>query len=121
MRLSAMFIDAAFGAAIVERLHALGFSRVHEINFGGKSPDRNYANMRAFMWGRELVDRLGKGAIDPEDKKLALDLAGPGFHHKVGGDGALVVESKDDMKARGIPSPDDADELALDSIALGAW
>lgn len=86
---------------------------VHEISFGGKSWDSNYANMRAFMWGKEMKDWLGKGAIDPEDKKLAADLAAPGYHHRVGGDGALVVESKDDMGARGIASPDDGDALAL--------
>ncbi len=112
-RVSAMFIDSGFGAAIVERLHALKFEQVQEIAFGDKSFDPRYGNMRAFMWAKEMKDWLGRGAIDKEDKQLARDLIGPGFHHKVGGDGAMMVESKDDMRKRGIPSPDDGDALAL--------
>ena len=69
--------------------------------------------MRAYMWGKQMRDWLDRGSIDPEDKKLAAGLTGPGFKRRVGGDGALVVESKDDMRARGIPSPDDGDALAL--------
>ena len=110
-RVSAMFIDAAFGAPIVERLHSLGYQNVHEINFGGKSPDPRYANMRAFMWAKQLREWLAKGAIVANDTKLESDLMGPGFEFRA--NGQLVVESKADMAARGIPSPDDGDALAL--------
>jgi hypothetical protein len=34
---AAMFVDSAFGAPIVERLHTLGYDNVHEINFGPAS------------------------------------------------------------------------------------
>jgi hypothetical protein len=112
-KIAMMFVDSAFGAPIVERLHVLGFDNVMEVSFGGKSPDPGYANMRAYMWGKELVDWLAKGSLDPEDKKLAIDLSGPGYKRRVAGDGALVVESKADMQARGVPSPDDGDALAL--------
>ncbi len=112
-KIAAMFIDSGFGAAIVERLHSLGYDQVQEISFGGKCPDPRYGNMRAYMWAREMKHWLERGAIDPEDKNLERNLTAPGFHNKVGGDGALIVESKDDMKKRGIPSPDDGDALAL--------
>lgn len=112
-RVAAMFIDSGFGAALVERLHAMNYRQVHEISFGGKCPDPRYGNMRAYMWGRQMKDWLGRGAIDPEDKDLAKQLVAPGFKNRVGGDGALIVESKDEMKKRGIPSPDDGDALAL--------
>lgn len=112
-RIAAMFIDRAYGAAIVERLRALNFDNVFEIGFDWKSPDPGYGNMRAYMWGKELKEWLAKGAIDPNDQKLEKDLVAPGFHRKVGGDGALVLESKDEMKRRGQPSPDDGDALAL--------
>jgi hypothetical protein len=112
-RITAMFVDTAFGAPIVERLCAHGYDKVFEVSFGGKSPDPDYANMRTWMWGKEMLEWLERGAIDPVDKKLASDLTGPEFKRRVGGDGALVVESKDDMRARGIPSPDDGDALAL--------
>lgn len=110
---AAMFVDAAFGAAIVERLRSLGHQNVHEISFGGKSPDPRYGNMRAYMWGKQLKEWLGKGAIDPNDKKLAADLMAPGFHARVNGDGALIVESKADIKDHYADSIDDADALAL--------
>jgi len=98
---------------MVERLRSLGFERIHEVSFGGKSPDKDYANIRACMWAKQMRDWLESGSIDPEDKKLASDLTGPGFKRRVGGDGTLVVERKDDMSSRGVPSPDDGDALAL--------
>jgi hypothetical protein len=42
---------------------------------------------------------------------LALDLGGPGAH--IRNNGQLVIESKDDMKKRGLASPDDGDALVL--------
>jgi hypothetical protein len=112
-RIAAMSIDSQPGAAIVERLRALGHDNVHEIGFGGPSPDKHYANMRAYMWGKALLDWLGRGEIDKDDAKLHADLTAPGFHHRIGGDGALVVESKNDMRKRNQASPDDGDALAL--------
>jgi len=111
-RVAAMFVDSAFGAPIVERLHVLGFNNVIEVNFGSvKVPDQHYANMRAFMWGKQLKDWLSRGSIDPNDQKLAVDLQGPGWH--LNNRQQLVLESKQDMAKRGIPSPDDGDALAL--------
>lgn len=112
-RVTAMFIDSAFGAALVERLHVLGHANVHEVRFADKSPDLRYANMRAYMWASGIKNWLDHGALDKNDKKLLVDLCGPGFRHRVGGDGALLVESKDEMKDRGLPSPDDGDAFAL--------
>src|SRR5262245_44085471 len=109
--IAAMFIDSAFGAPYVERLHAMGFSRlVHEVRFGGESPDRHQLNMRAHMWSR-MKEWLTNGAVDPNDERLASDLAGPGY--KINAQDRLVLESKADMAKRGVASPDDADALAL--------
>lgn len=106
-----MFIDSAFGAPYVERLHAMGYrSIVHEVRFGGESPDRHFLNMRAWMWGR-VKEWLLKGGIDPNDERLAEDLAGPGY--RINDQDRLVIESKEKMAARGLASPDDADALAL--------
>lgn len=109
-RIAAMFVDSAFGSPIVERLHMLGHKHVHEINFGGQSPDSHCANMRAMMWNR-VKDWLLKGAIPRDDLRLAQDLAAPGFHLNV--KQALVLESKESMQKRGVASPDDGDALAL--------
>ena len=108
-KLTAMFVDAAFGAPIVERLHALGFENVYEINFGGPSLDFRQANLRAYMWNR-TKDWLLQGAI-PDDEPFASQLAAPGYH--INNSGQLVIESKANMRKRGEASPDDADALAL--------
>src|SRR6266851_4487124 len=109
-KVAAMFIDMAFGAAIYERLRALGFNNVFEVNFGlTHTPDRTKANMRAYMWDR-MKDWLLTGAIET-DEKMATDLAGPGYH--INRSNLLVLESKADMQKRGQASPDDGDALAL--------
>jgi hypothetical protein len=112
-KVSMMFVDSQPGAVLVERLRNLGYINVQEVSFGDKSPDKLYANMRAYMWGKEMRDWLAKGCIDPGDAILRKQLSYPGFHRRVGGDGALVVESKEEMRDRGLESPDFADSLAL--------
>lgn len=118
-KIAMMFVDSQPGAAIVERLHALGYQNVQEVSFAGASSrppvqgKPQFANKRAEMWGGDIKEWLARGAIDPNDAILRKQLSSPGFHYSVGGDGALVVESKADMKKRGIASPDDADALAL--------
>jgi hypothetical protein len=109
-KVAAMFIDIAFGAAIYERLRALGFNNVFEVDFGlTHTPDRAKANMRAYMWDR-MKDWLLKGAI-PEEEKMLLDLSSPGY--AVNRSKKLVLESKAEMRKRGLASPDDGDALAL--------
>jgi hypothetical protein len=107
---AAMFIDMAFGSPNYERLRALGFNNVFETNFGLiHTPDRTKANMRAYMWDK-MKDWLLHGAIET-DEKMAMDLAGPGYH--INRSNLLVLESKADMQKRGQASPDDGDALAL--------
>lgn len=106
---AAMFVDSAFGSPIVERLHTMGFRNVHEVNFGGSSPDSHCKNYRAFMW-MKTKDWLPKGAI-PDDERFAMQLCGPGYH--IDKSNKLVIESKESMQKRSLASPDDADALAL--------
>lgn len=109
-KIHTMFIDSAgISGAVGSRLRELGHDNVIEINFGADSPDLKYRNMRAMMWGR-MKDWLLTGAID-SDPRLECDLTGPGYEldNKV----RIQLESKDDMKKRGVDSPDDGDALAL--------
>lgn len=108
-KVAAMFVDSAFGAPIVERLHLLGYKNVHEINFGGLAPNAHQANQRAYMW-TTLKDWLLRGAIDSLPQ-LEIGLGGPGYH--INKSNKLVLESKADMQKRGEASPDDGDALAL--------
>jgi hypothetical protein len=109
-RIQAMFVDSAFGSPIVERLHTLGFRNVHEVSFGGPSPDEHQANMRAYMWNR-AKDWLLTGSIGPKDDNLASQLGLPGYH--INKSNKLVLESKESITKRGEASPDDADALCL--------
>jgi len=47
----------------------------------------------------------------PDSDSLQADLVGPGY--KYDSSGRLVLESKDDMRRRGVPSPDEGDAVAL--------
>lgn len=105
-----LFVDGTgIGGPIADRLKQLGHKHVTEVQFGGESPDPKYANMRAYMWGR-VKDWLPQGAI-PGDAGLETDLTGPGYHHD--SRDRLVLESKEQMKKRGVDSPDAGDALAL--------
>ncbi len=108
-KLAALFVDSAYGAAIVVRLRALGFEHVYEINFGGASPDAHQLNMRAFMWAK-AKEWLLLGSL-PDEDVLCDQLSLPGYH--LNQSGKLVIESKADIQARGETSPDDADALCL--------
>src|SRR4249920_400652 len=78
-KVAAMFLDMAIGSPIYERLRALGFNNVFEVNFGlTHTPDHGKANMRAYMLDR-MKDWLLSGAIE-RDEKMATDLAGQGYH-----------------------------------------
>lgn len=104
-----MFVDAACGGPVVDRLRQLGFRNVSEVNFGSASPDPHQANMRAYMWNR-MKEWLLEGAID-SDPVLEQDLTGPQAHFN--NRDQLVLESKEEMAKRGLASPDHGDALAL--------
>jgi phage terminase large subunit len=62
-----------------------------------------------------MRDWLKAGGEIPDDPELANDLTTPGFDHAHGKrfHGSIILESKDDLKARGEASPDDGDTLAM--------
>jgi hypothetical protein len=109
-----MFIDiGGLGAGIVDRLNELGFSsKVEGVNSGEKAlePDR-YSNKRAEMWG-QMSDWLKDSPCRiPDLDSLHADLIGPTY--KFDSNSRLVMERKEDMKKRGIRSPDEAEALGL--------
>jgi len=104
-----VMIDAGQGTGVIDRLKELGY-KVHEIWFGGKSPEPAHANLRTHMWF-QMRDWLDGGCID-DDAILKQDLAGPEKRYYRNRD-AIILESKDEMKKRGLDSPNDGDSLAL--------
>lgn len=111
----AMFLDlGAMGAGVYDRLQQLGIP-VQGVQFGSKAiADGLYVNRRAEMWDgirkwlREGGSLPGTGQ---EAQDLEEDLTSPEYYYDTRG--RMLLESKDDMKARGLPSPDDGDSLAL--------
>lgn len=107
---SMLFLDSAgIAGAVGTRLRELGHRNVLEVNFGADSPNPKRRYMRDHMWA-ELKDWLLTGAIDPSPR-LESDLVGPGI--RPDRQQRVWLESKEDMKKRGIDSPDDGDALAL--------
>lgn len=111
-KLAAMFCDSAYGAPYVVLLRNMGYTNVFEVNFGATiNPDEAHcANMRAYMW-KMSKEWLPYGAIPAQDTRLADDACGPGHH--LDARNRLVIESKESMAKRGVPSPDDWDAFVL--------
>ena len=119
-RADAIFIDGGgVGGGVVDRCRQIGL-KVTEVQFGAKSDrapvgqDRpiGYANKRAEIWGN-MRDWLRTGAID-NDPDLLADLTGVEYGYVLrNGRDAIQLERKEDMKRRGLASPNDGDALAL--------
>lgn len=106
----AVFIDGGgVGGGVVDILKNQGF-RVIEVNFGAAARNpKKYANKRAEMWD-DTRTWLDTGSVDP-DQELFDDLVG--VEYGFDKDGRILLEKKEDMKKRGLASPDNGDALAL--------
>jgi len=101
--------EGGLGAGIVDRLKEQRY-KIKGVNFGNKSKNPlMWGNKRAEMWG-EMRTWL-KDASIPLDRYLKNDLTGPMM--KPDSKGTIFLESKKDMKARGLASPDAADAIAV--------
>lgn len=106
----AVFIDLGYGTGI----KSVGDTMKRNwtlIPFGGASARPDCLNKRMEMWWHVKEWLKAGGAIDPKDTILYQDLIGPETVPRP--DGVYQLESKLDMKARDLPSPNRADALAL--------
>jgi len=106
----AVIDEGGLGYGILDRLKEQRYRQVRGVNFGWKAKNPiMWKNKRAELWGgmREWL----KTAAIPSDRALKSDLCGP--HHKLDSSGAIQLEGKKEMKARGLASPDAADALAV--------
>ncbi|MBY0319312.1 MAG: hypothetical protein K2X72_11355 [Reyranella sp.] len=118
----AVFVDGTgIGWGVVDRLSQLGCSTVRGIDFGARA-DRTdgvdamvrYANKRAEMWG--YMKEWCKAGCLPDDRGLRADLTAVDYGYAASD--AILLEKKDDMRRRGLASPDDGDALALTFVYL---
>lgn len=104
------------GAGVADRLRELGLP-VTGLNVGERPANRaRYRNLRDELWfrGREWLE--AGDAILPPDTALIAELTAP--HYSFSSSGQIEVESKDEMKRRGLASPDLADAFLL-TFAVG--
>lgn len=101
------------GAGVYDRLKELGHKDILVSVNGGSSPrDPNkFLNKRAEMWSDMREWLLDYPIQIPDSKSLLSDLCG--LRYKFDNKGRLVLEKKEEMKKRGIRSPDEADALSL--------
>lgn len=104
----AVFIDKGSGTGVIDRLREMGY-KIFEVDFGSGSEDAQYADHRTEIWG-QMKEWL-PGAMIDSAPELVDDLAGP--EYKFNKKEKKQLESKDDMKARGLASPDHGDALAV--------
>jgi hypothetical protein len=101
--------EGGLGAGIVDRLKEQRY-KIKGVNFGNKAKNPiMYGNMRAQMWG-DMREWLKTASI-PNDRYLKTDLISPNM--KPDSKGTIFLESKKDMKSRGLASPDAADAIAV--------
>lgn len=106
--------EIGIGAGVVDRCKEQGW-KVNGINVADKAQDyEHYLNLRAELYADKLKQWI-KVADLPDDDDW-YELANIKF--KFNSKGQLQLESKEDMKKRGLPSPDVADALVL-TFALG--
>lgn len=99
------------GAGVADRLTELGLP-VHACNVGERpSIAGQYSNLRAELWfaGRDWFAE--RNCSIPKDDDLISELSV--VTYKITSTGKLQMESKDDMKKRGLKSPDLADSFIM--------
>jgi len=118
VRPSAIFVDeGGIGGAIVDQLRHLGYNPIG-VQFGGR---RNVIDSKTYrfkvdeLWGR-MRDAIKTNLCLPDlsteaGQELQRQLTQREYEYTL--TGHLNLESKDDMKDRGVDSPDIADGLAL--------
>jgi phage terminase large subunit len=110
-----IFIDeTGVGAGVVDRCRQLMLP-VMGINFGAAAdvPVQGIpkcANKRAEIWAKAR-EAMRRGLAIADDDELEMDATAPTYRFDA--NNAILLEKKEDMKKRGVRSPDRFDALAL--------
>jgi len=99
------------GAGVYDRCRELGLP-VRGVNVGEAAASReNCARLRDELWSKGRDWFQDKACSMPKDDALIAELTAPTYSFT--STGKMVVESKADMKKRGMRSPDLADAFLL--------
>ena len=107
------------GAGVFDRLRE---QRFNVAPFQGSQRAINpakFKNRRAEVWWtfREMME-AGEIDLDPEDEVLSAHLTS--VKYGIDSAGRIFIESKEDIRARGLPSPDRADAAVMTTVSAGA-
>ncbi len=106
----AMIDGIGLGSGIISRLRELGYGNKIKNVKGSNKPnnEERFVNKRAECWG-EMKDWLQEGSIEDNDE-VHIDLTS--LLWKYDSNGRIRLESKQDMRTRGVQSPDIGDALS---------
>jgi hypothetical protein len=117
----AIIIDGdGIGGAVVDLIVRRGYDKkdgkviLYEFH-GAEAPQdgQMYYNRRAECWGW-MRDAMRLGVEKPVDPELDADLTAPEYTYATkSGHDVILLESKKDMQARGVASPDNGDVFAM--------
>ena len=109
---SQIVVDSVgLGAGVVDRLNELRLP-VMGRNVGEQpAAKERYVRYRDELWFACREWLAGRDVAMPKDDKLIAELTGPKY--TINSTGKVMVERKEDMKKRGLRSPDLADALVL--------
>jgi hypothetical protein len=117
-RVPAIMDVIGLGSGPYDRLRELGLE-VGGFEGSGKAfiPGK-FANRRAEVYWmfRRLLEE-GEVDLDPQDTTLSSELQS--IKYMIDAHGRIVIESKDDMRKRGILSPDHADAAVMSTVHFG--
>jgi hypothetical protein len=112
--------DGGVGGGVVDRLREQRLPGTILAVNAGESPDNDpeerLVNMRAQLWWHaRLAFQAGEVSLarleEKDYRRLLAELTAPTY--KFTSNGKVQIESKDDLKKRGVPSPDVADAFNL--------
>lgn len=105
---SAVLDVTGLGAGVVDRLREQGLDAIPFVASGRANRPDKFINRRAECYWQFRVDlENGDLDLDPTDEVLHNQLQS--IKWGVNSSGKIYIESKEDMRARGVPSPDRAD------------
>jgi hypothetical protein len=111
-----MVIDVVgLGAGVFDRLKEQNYNVVPFASSERAFDPKKFVNRRSevFWTFRELCEN-GSIDLDPADETLLAELGS--IKWGIDSSGRIYVESKDDMRKRGLPSPDHADAAVMSTV-----
>lgn len=113
-------VTGGVGASPFDHLKLLGWGDICvPVEFASSPDDARYANKRAEMWQRAAEWTKREGCWPTGSNELGQQMCAPRVDYRpVNRVTKEILESKEEMRKRGLPSPDDGDAFAL-TFAVG--